>query len=302
MRPEVSIIIPTHNRPDLIKRAVVSALAEAPEQAEVIVVDDKSFPLAKKALETILDPRLKVIRSSQVLGAAGARNLGVETAKGQWVFFLDDDDIFAVGYIASVLESLQGINPRSFGFSAITIIESGKPNILKKVQKSTGLMPKDTPIRRKMAGAGAGFWVARQLFIDIGGFDPEYIVDEDTDLCLRLIIQGHQPWYTATPGTIVSRSHSPKNEAGGQLTQQTSEAIAATCYLRTYEKSGPKFSPFSKPRWFLATRYVRRAAHAGEVVALRQFVDSQKPWAFKVGLVLYAHNKIKRARRKQRTA
>ncbi len=88
----VTVVIPTRNRPDMVTRAVESALAQTYEALEVIVIIDGPDPETESRLGTIADPRLVVIPLQKNRGAAGARNLGVERAKGSWIAFLDDDD------------------------------------------------------------------------------------------------------------------------------------------------------------------------------------------------------------------
>lgn len=86
--PQLSVIIPTHNRPRLLPIAVQSALEQTYPDLEVIVVDDASDPPVRLAP----DPRLRVIRLEQGVGGAGARNVGTKAARGRWVTYLDDDD------------------------------------------------------------------------------------------------------------------------------------------------------------------------------------------------------------------
>jgi glycosyltransferase involved in cell wall biosynthesis len=88
----VSAIIPTHNRPQLVLRAVASALAQTYEDLEVIVVLDGPDAVTSSALATIRDDRLRVVYLPQAQGAQKARNAGIETAQGDWIALLDDDD------------------------------------------------------------------------------------------------------------------------------------------------------------------------------------------------------------------
>lgn len=91
-RNSVSAIIPTHNRPDLVVRAVRSAMAQTYRDLEVIVVVDGPDPATKKTLEQFGDEQLNVIALPEAVGAAQARNIGAESARGDWIAFLDDDD------------------------------------------------------------------------------------------------------------------------------------------------------------------------------------------------------------------
>ena len=92
MKPIVSTVIPTHNRPLIVERAVKSALAQTLQAIEVIVMIDGSDASTRALLAEIEDPRLKYIELPIRGGAAAARNAGVSAATGEWIAFLDDDD------------------------------------------------------------------------------------------------------------------------------------------------------------------------------------------------------------------
>jgi glycosyltransferase involved in cell wall biosynthesis len=88
----VSVIIPTRNRPELVVKAVASALRQDFEDLEVIVVVDGEDRPAREALESFFDERLRIINLPVSVGGAEARNVGAQAARGEWVAFLDDDD------------------------------------------------------------------------------------------------------------------------------------------------------------------------------------------------------------------
>ncbi|HEY6430580.1 MAG TPA: glycosyltransferase family 2 protein [Acetobacteraceae bacterium] len=91
-RPKVSVVIPTRGRPQLLLRALQSALTQTLRQIEVIVVVDGPDDDTVVSLRAISDARLRVIVNPRSLSAAGARNAGVEHARGEWIALLDDDD------------------------------------------------------------------------------------------------------------------------------------------------------------------------------------------------------------------
>lgn len=90
--PEVSVIIPTHNRQRLVSRAVRSVLNQTYEDLECIVVDDASSDGTPQVIQTIEDERLVYLRHDRNRGASGARNTGIRAAKSSLIAFLDDDD------------------------------------------------------------------------------------------------------------------------------------------------------------------------------------------------------------------
>lgn len=90
--PLVSIVIPTHHRPDLVLRAVRSVLDQTLADFEIIVVVDGRDAATCGTLEAIDDPRLTMHLPDRHLGNADARNEGIVRARARWVAFLDDDD------------------------------------------------------------------------------------------------------------------------------------------------------------------------------------------------------------------
>ncbi len=90
--PDVSVVIPTCNRPELATRAVHSALAQTHRNLEVIVVVDGPDEATHVALKAIEDDRLRVIGLPERGKAPNARNVGARNAEGTWVALLDDDD------------------------------------------------------------------------------------------------------------------------------------------------------------------------------------------------------------------
>jgi glycosyltransferase involved in cell wall biosynthesis len=91
-RPEVSVVIPTRNRPELVVRAVRSALAQTLREIEVVVVIDGPDEATTEALRGVGDERIRPIELPASGGAPAARNEGVTAAHAEWVAFLDDDD------------------------------------------------------------------------------------------------------------------------------------------------------------------------------------------------------------------
>jgi glycosyltransferase involved in cell wall biosynthesis len=90
--PAVSVVVPTRGRPELVRRAVGSALCQTLRDIEVIVVVDGPDPHTRDALAGIDDSRLRLVELAERGGAPAARNAGVRHARGRWTALLDDDD------------------------------------------------------------------------------------------------------------------------------------------------------------------------------------------------------------------
>jgi len=90
--PEVTVVIPTRFRPELVTRAVGSVLAQTFTDFEVVVVVDGPDDETRAALAGLGDDRLRVIVLGEKGGAPNARNVGAGEARGRWTALLDDDD------------------------------------------------------------------------------------------------------------------------------------------------------------------------------------------------------------------
>ena len=102
--PDVSVVIPTRDRPELVVRAVRSALAQTVANIEVIVVLDGPDPGSQAALAQIDDDRLRVVALPESGGAPNARNVGARKARARWTALLDDDDEWLPTKLAVQLE------------------------------------------------------------------------------------------------------------------------------------------------------------------------------------------------------
>jgi glycosyltransferase involved in cell wall biosynthesis len=92
MRPDVSVVIPTLRRPELLLRAMASVLSQSVPTFEIIVVVDGVDPQTLAVVETVHDARVRVLQNDVSLGPGSSRNRGVAAAEASWVAFLDDDD------------------------------------------------------------------------------------------------------------------------------------------------------------------------------------------------------------------
>lgn len=105
-RDRLSVVIPTHDRRELVLRAVASVLhQDATVDIEIVVVDDASKDGTADLLRQryAADPRVRVLASAERRYASGARNLGFAHVRGDFVCFLDSDDYWLPGMLAAVV-------------------------------------------------------------------------------------------------------------------------------------------------------------------------------------------------------
>ena len=103
MTAEITVVIPTHNRAQLMPKTLRSVLRQRGVELEVVVVDDGSSDATPEILQRIRDPRVRWLRHEEPQGVANARNLGFVAVDTPWVAFTDDDDLWAPDKLACQL-------------------------------------------------------------------------------------------------------------------------------------------------------------------------------------------------------
>lgn len=91
---EVSVIMPTYNRPRLIRDSIQSALDQTFQDFELIVVNDGGTDAVEETLAEFSSSKIKYIKLSHNRGLGAARNIGIESSSGRYITYLDDDDIY----------------------------------------------------------------------------------------------------------------------------------------------------------------------------------------------------------------
>lgn len=106
----ISIIIPTYNRGNLIKKSIESILMQTYKDFELIIVDDNSSDNTESIVKSIEDNRIKYIRLNKNVGANKARNIGIENSLGEYIAFNDSDDEWKSNKLEIQLQTLIDTN------------------------------------------------------------------------------------------------------------------------------------------------------------------------------------------------
>jgi glycosyltransferase involved in cell wall biosynthesis len=123
-KPTVSVVIPTFNRTTLLLEAVQSVLNQTLPPLEVIVVDDGSEQdVARFLREKISDDRVRCIRQENA-GPARARNRGMTEAKGDYVAFLDSDDLWLPEKLAKQVQALQAASAATMAICHVEVVDA----------------------------------------------------------------------------------------------------------------------------------------------------------------------------------
>ena len=123
MKPTLSLIIPVYKAEAFIEDCLRSVFLQLPEQVEVVLVDDgspdKSIEIVRREFCQWINCGQMVLLSQQNMGPGAARNLGIRKSSGEFIAFLDSDDVLLDGYFREIFESLdprRGADIVEFGF------------------------------------------------------------------------------------------------------------------------------------------------------------------------------------------
>ena len=182
--PEVSIIIPVYNRPQMLKRAVSSVLEQTFTDFELIVIDDGSMPPVHSSLEHLLDSRMKILAQPHA-GVARARNMGISQARGQWVALLDSDDCWSPKKLELQLDYMQRHHEYSLAQCEEVWYRHGKRVNMKKqhVQASGEQFVRSLEM---CVISSSSVILRRELYEEFGVYDEDMKVCEDYDFWLRV--------------------------------------------------------------------------------------------------------------------
>jgi GT2 family glycosyltransferase len=199
---DVSIVVPTFNRRELVIRTLKSLFAQdvSPNNFEVVVVVDGSTDGTADALKRLRpECRYRVIEQEN-RGLAGARNTGYRAAVASLVIFLDDDMICDPGLVRAHVEAHNAVDNIA-AFGALFLSEDSPPSLaaecFKREVGAYHLHRKDDPeaLWHKRECVFSNTSLARKYLIDIGGFDEEFRMREDLEFGTRLFATGVIPAY-----------------------------------------------------------------------------------------------------------
>jgi O-antigen biosynthesis protein len=200
--PRVSVVIPVHGKFRLTYDCVASIAGQLPEaEFEVIVVDDASLD------ETLLAPlvfcgSVRVLRNERNLGFVGSCNRGAEAARGEFVFFLNNDTLVRPGWLDELVRTFDDVAGVGIAGSKLLFGDGSLQEVGGIVWRladawnwgrhANAEEPRFCYLRDADYVSGAALMIRTGLFRELGGFDthfaPAYY--EDTDLCFRVREQG----------------------------------------------------------------------------------------------------------------
>lgn len=199
MTPFFSIVIPTYNRADSIQLTLDACWQQSETDFEIVLIDDGSTDNTDEVVQRIEDSRLRYLKQNNA-GPAAARNHGMREAKGQYIAFLDSDDVWYPGHLAAARSAINA--GHHFIFSQI-IVDRGvdrymvKPdramddgeNIFNYLYKDAGFIQTSTIV------------ISRELAARVN-WDEEVTYGDNDQFAIDLCMQGVTPFMLERPYTL----------------------------------------------------------------------------------------------------
>jgi len=186
---DVSVVIPTRDRPDLLALTLRSALRQDDVSTEVLVVDDGVRPDTRTVTTQLGAERVRLLRNAGPPGVSGARNTGIAAARGRWIAFLDDDDLWAPGKLSSQLTTADEVSA-GWAYAGHVIVDETLRVLDGAPPPSPEAVVSGLRHHNAVPAGASNVVVRRDLLATVGGFDPQLRTSEDWDLWLRLARTG----------------------------------------------------------------------------------------------------------------
>jgi glycosyltransferase involved in cell wall biosynthesis len=244
------VVVPTHDRKDWLRLTLATVLWQEDVDIEAIVVDDGSTDGTADMVLGLGDPRISLVRHERPRGVSASRNHGAEKATGEWIAFVDDDDLWAPDKLRRQVE-VASVSGRDWSYA-------GSVNVGEDLRIIHGVPPPPPDAVAELIfrynavpGGGSNVVARRDTFRSVGPFDLRLKNTEDWEMWMRLAELG-SPACVPDP-LIARRIH------GSNSSLDIAEVLTGVRWIEA--QHGTKVDRGSLHRWF-AESCLRTGLHA----------------------------------------
>jgi len=194
MKNKISVIIPTFNNDNFIGDCINSVLNQSLTPKEILIIDDGSIDNTKLIVSKIIKKN-KIVRYfyQKNSGLSAARNIGIKKATGDFIAFLDSDDLWQKEKLEKQLAVFNNQKNNQLGLvycDYIDIDKNGKKLVgypsFKTIETLKGDVYSKLALGNKISSSGSGVLIKKECFIEVGLFDEMLIAAEDWEMWLRI--------------------------------------------------------------------------------------------------------------------
>ncbi|EAW35914.1 glycosyltransferase [Lyngbya sp. PCC 8106] len=236
--PIISVIIPAYNAEKTIKKTIQSVLNQTFLDWELIVVDDGSTDSTKEVVAEIKDNRIFLF-SFPNAGVSAARNRGVNKSSGEFLAFIDADDLWTPDKLELQLKALQEHPKAAVAYSWTDYIDESDQIIYSGRHITLNGNIYEKLLVRYVLENGSNFLIRKDAYLKVGGFDESIFGVEDWDLSIRLsqlykfvAIPKTQVLYRMSPHSITSNFSKQELESLRVIEKAYSQAPQSVQYLK----------------------------------------------------------------------
>lgn len=236
--PKVSVVIPAYNAMAYLPETVESVLRQTFTDYEVLIVDDGSSDQILSWVSQVTDPRVKLI-SQQNQGVSVARNTGIAQAQGEYVAFLDADDLWEPTKLEKQVRCLEDNPAVGLVYTWTALIDQwGKPTSRVWISHIEGNVWEQIVVE-DMISNGSSPMVRRSCFETAGVFDPNLISSEDRDMWTRIaarypfaVVKEILTFYRRHPGNTTNKRQKMIQDLRQVIEKTFQSAPLELLYLR----------------------------------------------------------------------
>ena len=267
-RPSISVVMPLYNKAECVVETLSAAASQIGAEFEIIVVDDGSKDGSGELVKMAGVPHLRVIEQTNA-GVSAARNRGIAAARGEWIAFLDADDLWSQDHLAGLLQAVEGSDVVAAFSNARLQSRAGRPTIEPRVSArriddyfsfalSNGGYPMGT----------SAIIIRRNQFRAAGLFAEGVSIGEDVDMWCRLACLGPFFYNAEVSATYNDAGSETRGSYGGRaarpvFTQRLPDLIRDGKVPPALLESARRYANF------LMLEYARQLLDAGRYAEAR---------------------------------
>lgn len=220
---KISCVIPTCDRPKLLAEAIESVLNQIVLPDEIIVVNNGKD---KVILPENVLKKIRVYDIVPYAGASQARNFGASVAKGKYLAFLDDDDLWSKNYIKNNLLAI-----KKGALCVLNRIDIIVDNKLFSQKNPHGRISLDKLLVQNPGAGGSNIVISKNIFMRLGGYDVNLLTSEDKSLIIEIVKEGIK--IETLPDNNIIANY---NEGLGRLTNNKTISEGIYQFIKKYKK------------------------------------------------------------------
>ena len=187
-KPKITIAIPTYNRPQFLQQAIQSCMEQIYKNFEIVIVDDGSEYNVEDIVKQFNDPRIRFIKNSKNMGRSYTRNRCVEYAQGEYILWLDDDDVLLSDTLINYVRLLNNYDDIDVVYGKLKILEGERLFIDPFDYYANSLQLANALLLEGCRIPNPGTMVKKSIYEQYGGYDTRFLRAQDYEFWSRIAL------------------------------------------------------------------------------------------------------------------